>query len=137
MGMTRASNNCISLAGQGPIDSIAARRPLAALDVAGRPDENVDLRPRLFKQALHEERPDEASATGQQDMIRDNYLAQRRRCRRVEDEIPIIAHHLLFRCPLPITEGCQGMTQLNERFLRRTFQLFRESKEISHADPAE
>ena len=66
MGMTRASNICISPAGQGPIDSIAALQSLPALIFVGSPDENIDLRPRLFQQALHEERSDETGAAGEQ-----------------------------------------------------------------------
>ncbi len=44
---------------------------LRALMLVGSPDENMDLRARLFQQTLHQERSDEAGAAREQHMIQD------------------------------------------------------------------
>ena len=54
--------------------------------------------------------------------------------RRREDELPVVAHHQLFRRALLFTESRQGMPQQNQCFFGSTLQLFGQPKQIGYAD---
>ncbi len=58
--MMRDSKSSMSAGSHGPMDSIAADKPLPSLLFVGGTDEDVNLCVGLLQQALHQEGPDEA-----------------------------------------------------------------------------
>src|SRR5580658_733486 len=113
------------------------RRPqsLLALLLVGRPHQNVDIRTRLFQQTLHQERPNEARSTSQQNMIQDWRFRQQPRPGRLEDELPVVAHHPLFRRALFFTESRQRMSQRSQGFFGSPLQLFGQPKQFRNTHP--
>src|SRR5580704_12741709 len=80
---------------------------LPALTFVGRPDQYIDLRPRLFQQTFHEERSNETGSTREQHIVQDRYLRKQCRRGRRKDELPVAAHHRLFRGALLLRKAAR------------------------------
>src|SRR5579859_3769713 len=69
-----------------------------------------------------------------QHIIQGCYVGQGRGRWRCEDELSVVAHHLLFRRALLLSESSQSMTKLNECFFGSALQLFGQAKQFGYAD---
>src|ERR1700756_3260538 len=99
----------------------------------GSPDEDVDLRTRLFQQTLHEEGPYEAGTASEQNIVQNWCFGQGRKRRRLEDKLAVVLHHPLFRHALLFAESSQVLPERIECFFGSPLQLFGQSKQLGYA----
>ena len=97
----------------------------------------MDLRLRLLQQALDQERPNEPGAASEQHLVENRMLWHGRRLFRREDELLVVAHHLLLGSMLFIAERRERMAQQIDGLFGSALQLLGQTGIARQRSPAE